>query len=69
MTMVRGYLDARRIVASERTVLEQTIGVTQGSVLGLLLWNISYDNVLSLGMPVDCQLVAYADHLPPCAVR
>lgn len=36
-------------------------GVSQGSVLGPLLWNIGYDRVLRGGMKYGCQLIWYAD--------
>lgn len=54
---MRDYLNERKIVTGEGSVLEQTMAVPQGSVIGTLLWNIFYDDVLSLGMPVDYQLV------------
>lgn len=53
----------RRIKVDEGAILEYWLGVPHGSVIGPLLWNIFYDDVLSLGLPTDCQLVAYADDL------
>lgn len=36
-------------------------GVPQGFVLGPLLWNLAYDNVLRVNMEPDCSVVCYAD--------
>lgn len=40
-----------------------TAGVPQGSVLGPLLWNVMYDEVLRLSLPPGCRLVGFADDL------
>jgi len=36
-------------------------GVPQGSVLGPLLWNLTFDKVLQANMEKGCRLIAYAD--------
>ena len=38
-----------------------TAGITQGSVLGPLLWDIMYDNVLRLQLPNGSTIVGFAD--------
>lgn len=40
-----------------------TCGVPQGSIIGLTLWNIVYDGVLSLQLGPGIIPVAYADDL------
>jgi hypothetical protein len=39
------------------------MGVPQGSVLGLLLWNVFYDGVLEVEVPPGIDMIAYADDL------
>jgi len=36
-------------------------GVSQGSVLGPLLWDLAYDSILCLPLPRGCQAICYAD--------
>ena len=38
-------------------------GVPQGSVLGPILWNILYDDIMDINMGKEVELVCYADDL------
>lgn len=62
--LIRSYLSRKRIMVpgesgySER---QMTCSDPQESVLGLTLWNIFYNNLLKLQLPVRVVLVEFAD--------
>ena len=64
--VVRDYLKDRAIVYNVRNYLpliKRFIerGVSQGSVLGPLLWNLGYDPVLGAAVPDGAEVLTYAD--------
>jgi len=63
--LVDDYLSARSVeyIGEDGCVKikKMTAGVPQGSVLGPLLWNVSYDSVLQEGTDFGCMIICYAD--------
>lgn len=63
--ILRTYFCNRSIVYINQEGIEERFVVTrrvpQSSVLGLHLWNVAYDSVLSTAMPTKCRAIGYAD--------
>lgn len=63
--IISSYLRNRKIIwvgkDGKKRYKKVERGVPQGSVLGPLLWNITYDNMLRMPTSADCDIVCYAD--------
>ena len=61
---IASYLDGRTIEYKQRDGLvcgPVERGVPQGSVLGPLLWNLGYDEILRATLPIGVHITCYAD--------
>lgn len=61
--IIGSYLKDRNLQVTEDSSIEITRGVPQGSVLGPLLWNILYDELLRFWLPEGVTIVGYADDI------
>jgi hypothetical protein len=67
--MVQTYLTDRTVTTMDGAhQVRMSCGVPQGSVLDPTVWNIMYDGVLRLEIPVVVRLVAFADYLAVVAM-
>ncbi|XP_066244836.1 uncharacterized protein [Euwallacea similis] len=61
--IVKAYLTNRKIIIIQGEFREMNCRVPQGSVLGPILWNFFYDEVLKIRQVEGVSLIAYADDL------
>lgn len=63
INIISSYLKNRKITVGKGDTIGVTAGVPQGSVLGPILWNIPYDDVLGLDFTDDACCIGFADDL------
>jgi len=63
--ILKYYLSNRSLIYIDNNgkLIERSVnrGVPQGSVLGPTLWNVGYNPILSMALPVEAVTVCYAD--------
>lgn len=63
INIICSYFENRSLIVDTETIISTTCGVPQGSVLGPTLWNIYYDSVFNIDLPLGVEVIGYADDL------
>lgn len=63
VNIICSYFTDRKIKVTGKDIIDVTVGVPQGSVLGPTLWNILYDGILRQDLGEGVKAIGYADDL------